>query len=58
MSKLVSEDVPLFLSLIEDLFPDITAERTALNVIESAIFQVQWFLLTSARYNTFSRDAT
>ncbi len=29
MSKFVAEDVPLFLSLIDDLFPQLKADRTS-----------------------------
>ena len=37
LSKLVAEDVPLFLSLIGDLFPGLQAEKAAFPEIESAM---------------------
>ena len=37
LSKLVAEDVPLFLSLIADLFPGITAEKATFPAIEQAM---------------------
>lgn len=40
MSKLVSEDVPLFHSLLDDLFPGVKAERALSNAVESALLQV------------------
>lgn len=40
MSKLVSEDVALFYSLLVDLFPNVKAEHTPSNAIENALMQV------------------
>jgi hypothetical protein len=37
LSKLVAEDVPLFLSLIADLFPGITAEKATFPTIEQTM---------------------
>lgn len=37
MSKFVAEDVPLFLSLIEDLFPGLKAERAQFPDIQAAL---------------------
>ena len=37
LSKLVAEDVPLFLSLIADLFPGISAEKATFPAIEQAM---------------------
>uniref|UniRef100_A0A7S0HBM9 Uncharacterized protein n=1 Tax=Hanusia phi TaxID=3032 RepID=A0A7S0HBM9_9CRYP len=37
ISKLVAEDVPLFISLISDLFPNITAEKNTFPEIEKAM---------------------
>ena len=37
LSKYVAEDVPLFLSLISDLFPGITAEKSKHPVVEQAL---------------------
>ena len=40
MSKFVAEDVPLFLSLIEDLFPGLKADRAQFPDISSALEKV------------------
>ena len=40
MSKFVAEDVPLFISLIEDLFPSQRAERTHFPDISRALDKV------------------
>ena len=40
MSKFVAEDVPLFISLIEDLFPAQKAERAAFPDISAALEKV------------------
>jgi len=40
MSKFVAEDVPLFISLIDDLFPGITAERASFPEIDKAMREV------------------
>lgn len=37
MSKFVAEDVPLFLALIDDLFPNVKAERTQFEDIMGAL---------------------
>ena len=37
LSKYVAEDVPLFLSLISDLFPGISAEKSKHTVVEKAL---------------------
>eukprot|EP00961_Rhodomonas_salina_P168412 2270225-Rhodomonas_salina.1 len=36
MSKMIQEDVPLFLSLIADLFPGIQADKAVFQTIEDA----------------------
>ena len=41
MSKFVAEDVPLFLSLIEDLFPGMKAERNAFDNVTAALIKVR-----------------
>ena len=40
MSKFVAEDVPLFLSLIDDLFPGLKADRAAFPDIWKALEKV------------------
>ena len=40
MSKFVAEDVPLFISLIDDLFPSQKAERTHFPDITAALEKV------------------
>ena len=40
MSKFVAEDVPLFLSLIEDLFPGLKADRAQFPDISAALEKV------------------
>ena len=40
MSKFVAEDVPLFLSLIEDLFPGLKAERSQFPEVSAALERV------------------
>ena len=44
MSKFVAEDVPLFLSLIDDLFPGLKAERSQFPEFSKALEKV-WCLL-------------
>ena len=41
MSKFVAEDVPLFLSLIDDLFPGLKAERSAVPDVSAALEKVR-----------------
>ena len=41
MSKFVAEDVPLFLSLIDDLFPGLKAERSAFPEVYAALEKVR-----------------
>jgi len=40
MSKFVAEDVPLFLSLIDDLFPGIKADKAVFEDVEAAMAEV------------------
>lgn len=40
MSKFVAEDVPLFLSLIDDLFPSLKADRASFPEISAALEKV------------------
>ena len=40
MSKFVAEDVPLFLSLIDDIFPGMKADKAAFPDIEAAMAKV------------------
>jgi dynein heavy chain len=40
MSKFVAEDVPLFLSLIDDLFPGLKAERASFPEVSKALEKV------------------
>lgn len=40
MSKFVAEDVPLFISLIDDLFPGLTAERAKFDEVDRALREV------------------
>lgn len=40
MSKFVAEDVPLFLSLIDDLFPGLKADRASFPEISAALKKV------------------
>lgn len=42
MSKFVAEDVPLFLSLIDDLFPGLKAERNSFPEVMAALEKVRW----------------
>ena len=52
MSKFVAEDVPLFISLIEDLFPAQKAERASFPDITAALEKVRrgpGFALSQAR---------
>lgn len=46
MSKFVAEDVPLFLSLIDDLFPSLKADRASFPEISAALEKV-WRLLNT-----------
>lgn len=40
MSKFIAEDVPLFISLIEDLFPSQRAERAQFHDVSAALEKV------------------
>lgn len=42
MSKFVAEDVPLFLSLVDDLFPGQKAERSQFPEVMAALEKVGW----------------
>lgn len=44
MSKFVAEDVPLFLSLIDDLFPALKADRASFPDISAALEKVCPFI--------------
>ena len=50
MSKFVAEDVPLFISLIEDLFPAQRAERAAFPDISAALEKVRGATLGASRW--------
>lgn len=41
MSKFVAEDVPLFLSLLDDLFPGVKADRTQFAQVSEALEKVR-----------------
>lgn len=41
MSKFVAEDVPLFLSLIDDLFPGLKADRSSFPDVSAALAKVR-----------------
>ena len=41
MSKFVAEDVPLFLALIDDLFPNVKAERTQFDDVMNALIKAR-----------------
>lgn len=41
MSKFVAEDVPLFMSLIDDMFPGLRAERAAFPEVAAALGKVR-----------------
>lgn len=45
MSKLIAEDVPLFLALVDDLFPGIAADRTSAQDLISSLGKVFYFTL-------------
>ena len=40
MSKFVAEDVPLFLSLVDDLFPGLKADRASFPEVDTALKKV------------------
>ena len=46
MSKFVAEDVPLFLSLIDDLFPVQKSDRNSFPDVEAALLKVSGFSCT------------
>ena len=48
MSKFVAEDVPLFLSLIDDLFPALKADRASFPEISAALEKVRLLSLCLA----------
>ncbi len=50
MSKFVAEDVPLFLSLIDDLFPGVKAERAQFTDVQDALLKVFCCLLLFVCY--------
>jgi hypothetical protein len=45
MSKFVAEDVPLFMSLIDDLFPSVKADRTQFAAVSEALEKVCHILI-------------
>ena len=51
MSKFVAEDVPLFLSLIDDLFPGMKAERNAFDDVTAALIKVRVHVSVAALYS-------
>ena len=50
MSKFVAEDVPLFLSLIDDLFPALKADRASFPEISAALEKVRTASFTGNLY--------
>ena len=57
MSKFVAEDVPLFLSLIDDLFPGLKADRASFPEISAALRKVRNFsnnLFDDLHFSVFS----
>ncbi len=54
MSKFVAEDVPLFLALIDDLFPNDKAERTQFEDVTTALTKV-WSSLAHSSLSTVSQ---
>ncbi len=57
MSKFVAEDVPLFLSLIDDLFPALKADRASFPEISTALEKVSTFGACLVCWQRYSKHA-